>query len=72
MTTKETLEALIPAIMEIEGGYYENICFFISDANAGLERIGSPYRYKATSKICSAGTLAEGEYVNIIEVVQGQ
>ena len=66
MTTQETLEALIPAIMEIEGGYYENVCFFISDANAGLERIGSPYRYKANSKTHSPGTLAEGEYVDTI------
>ncbi len=36
ISIQETLEALIPAIMEIEGGYYLNVCEFISDANRGL------------------------------------
>lgn len=48
MNVKETLESLIPAIADIEGGYYETVCEFIHDANVGLERINSPYRFNAS------------------------
>ncbi len=70
ISIQETLEALIPAIMEIEGGYYANVCEFISDANRGLTEIGSPYRFESTSKICWPGELAEGVYVDNITVIE--
>lgn len=72
MTTKETLEALIPAIMEIEGRYYETVCEFISDANRGLAAAGSPYRFESTSRMDGI----EGEWggpvknVNAITIVE--
>ena len=69
LSTKETLESLIPAIMEIEGGYYENICEFITAANNGLSATGSPYRFESTSKI--EGPVGwEGDYVDTITVVE--
>jgi len=71
MTTRETLEALIPAIMAIEGGYYENVCEFISEANKGLSGIGSPYRFESTSTI--AGAVGwEGDYVDTTTVVESE
>ena len=70
MTTKETLEALIPAIMEIEGGYYENVCKFISNANKELERLGSPYRFESTSKMVDAMSLGKVENVDTITVIE--
>lgn len=64
-TIRETLEAMIPAILEIEGGYHENACEFISDANQGLAEIGSSYCFEATSKM--VGT--EGEWAGLVEDV---
>lgn len=71
ISAKKALEALIPAIMEIEGGYYVNVCEFISDANKGLSATGSLYRFESTSKI--VGPVGwEGDYVDTITVVESE
>ena len=69
ISPKEILEALIPAIADIEHGYYENICYFISDANKGLERLGSPYRFESTSKVRRSWDVT-GAFVDKITVIE--
>lgn len=71
VSAKETLEALIPAIMEIEGGFYENVCEFIEAANKGLEQLGSPYRFESTSKMDDT-PLGAGKNVDTITVKEVQ
>jgi hypothetical protein len=65
ISIQETLEALIPAIMEIEGGYYAKVCEFISDANKGLANIGSPYRFESTYRMDGE----EGKWGGLVENV---
>jgi hypothetical protein len=66
------LKALIPAIMKIERGYYENVCYFIAKANEGLEQAGSTYRFASTAKMVNVGELGEGEYVDTVTVVEAE
>lgn len=69
ISAKATLEALIPAIMDIERGYLEHVLGFVSDANKGLERLGSPYRFITTSKTKRVWDVT-GEYVDTITVIE--
>jgi len=71
VSTKNTLEALIPAIMDIERGYHEHVVAFLSDANKGLERVGSPYRFTATFTIKRSWDVT-GKFVDTISVVEAK
>ena len=59
----DVLYTLIPAIMQINGGQYEDVQRFVDTANAGLERIGSRYRFKATPREREAAS-DEFDYVD--------
>jgi hypothetical protein len=67
---KETLEALIPAIMEIEGGYYSTVCEFISDANRCLAGVDYQYRFESTSKVDDGEGWGDTINVDTITVVE--
>ncbi len=67
-SVKQTLEALIPAIKDIESGWYEYIEYFEQLANERLAELGSPYRYVSTS-ILTGPEGWEGDYVDNMSVV---
>lgn len=69
ISAKETLEAMIPAIMDIERGYHEHVHAFIMDANKSLEQLGSPYRFTSTYKTKRSWDVT-GEYVDTISVIE--
>lgn len=70
ITTKQTLEALIPAIHALDGGLDMGVADFVQIANIGLTGIGSPYRFEFTSKL--EGDTSWGgpyEHVDTITVI---
>jgi hypothetical protein len=70
LSAKAHLECLISAINNIEGGFYVDVATWIAQANAGLQEIGSPYRYCSTGKIRNEASLAEGLYVDNVYIDQ--
>jgi hypothetical protein len=68
LDVKATLESLIPAIKNIEAGYYSVVCYFLADANKSLADAGSPYRFCSKGKARENGNMASGIYVDQIIV----
>lgn len=69
ISTREVLEALIPAMADIERGHFEHVSYFICEANKSLEQTGIPYRYEATSSLRRSWDVT-GAFVDRITVVE--